>query len=173
MSDTTVCRPPIDCTDRERREFARLVRQGFPRARNLEARIRDAKWLAFHYAGSGGLTAVAALKAPGERFREDLFRRADAPADAADYELELGWVFVAPAHRGNRIADRLCRLLLANVPTAGVFATTRPGNAAMLRILHALGFARVGRPYPRRDEELVLLVRPSPPHLAPEQVRDS
>jgi len=137
------------------------VRMGFPRALDLDTRIRESKWLAFHYAGHE-LVAVAALKAPGERYRVDLFRRADAPADAVEYALELGWVFVVPAHRGKRIAETLCRLLVGRVPTSGLFATTRPTNAAMLRILFALGFARVGKPYPRRDEELVLLLRPEP-----------
>lgn len=173
MSGTTVCRPPIDCTDRERREFARLVRQGFPGARNLETRIRNAKWLAFQDTGGDRFAAVSALKAPGKRYRDDLFHRAGAPVSSVDYDVELGWVFVAPAHRGKRVAEKLCRLLLARVPASPVFATTRPSNAAMLRILHSLGFARVGRPYPRRNEELVLLVRPSPPHPAPERVLDS
>jgi hypothetical protein len=56
--------------------------------------------------------------------------------------------------------------LFMAVPTAsrgcpqsrGVFATTRPDNAAMIGILLALGFERVGAPFshPRRGEELVL-----------------
>lgn len=152
-------REPIVCSEAESREFARLVLQGFPAAQRLEDRVRAARLLAFHYAAGDALAAVAALKAPDERYRQDVFEQADVPARAADYELELGWVFVAPPYRGNRIAERLCRRLLAHVPDSSVFATTRPNNAPMIRILKALGFARVGRPYPRRDEQLVVFLR--------------
>ncbi len=88
-----------------------------------------------------------------------MFRQAAARQNAAEYPLELGWVFVAPGYRGEGIAERLCRMLMARVPATGVFATTRPDNAAMMTILEALGFARIGAPYRRGDEELVLFVR--------------
>lgn len=154
---------PAACNERERREFARLVCQGFDvvdEGAGLDGRIRDAHWLALYYAAGGTLAAIAALKAPPERYRDDVFEKANAGVSAADYELELGWVFVAPAQRGNRIAESLCRLLLARVPASPVFATTRPNNDSMIRILLALGFARTGKPYPRRNEELVLFLRP-------------
>jgi len=161
---------PIACTEEECREFARLVRQGFEGSdEGLPGRIRDAKWLAFYYMAGDALAAVAALKAPDERYREDVFKKADARVSPADYKLELGWVFVVPAHRGNRIAESLCRPLLARVPTSCVFATTRPDNISMIRILLALGFARAGKPYPhtRRNEELVLFLQSRPTFGAP------
>lgn len=159
MNATTHLKEPLTCTEGERREFARLVRQGFEGARSLERRILDARWLGFQYAAGDALAAVAALKAPGERYRDEVFEKADARVSPVGYELELGWVFVLPAHRGNRIAESLCRRLLERVPTSRVFATTRPDNAAMIRILLALGFAQVGEPYPRRDEQLSLFLR--------------
>ncbi len=159
MNGTTHSKEPIACTEWERREFARLVRQGFPAAERLAGRIRDAKALAFYYPAADTLAAVAALKAPSERYRDDVFKKADARVSPADYKLELGWVFVVPAYRGNRIAESLCRLLLARVPTSRVFATTRSGNMSMIRILLALDFARAGKPYSRRDEELMLFLR--------------
>ena len=76
-------------------------------------------------------------------------------------DLELGWVFVVPAHRGNRIATRLCERLLAGVRPSLVFAMTRTDNRAMISILHALGFVREGDPYPRRNEQLALFLRSS------------
>jgi len=150
----------LTCTEGARREFARLVRQGFATANEgLDSRLRDAKWLAFYYAPGDTLEAVAALKAPTQRYREEIFKKAGAAVNPADYPLELGWVFVVPAHRGNRIAERLCRQLVERVPTSAVFATTRTDNASMMRILVALGFTRVGTPYPWRNEELVLFLR--------------
>jgi GNAT superfamily N-acetyltransferase len=128
----------------------------------LEGRIRDAKWLAFYYATDHTLGAVAALRALKERYRRDVFKKADVPVSPADYQLELGWVFVAPAHRGNRIAESLCRRLLARAPEAGVFVTTRTNNIPMIKILLALDFVRAGTPYPRRNEELLLFSRAGP-----------
>jgi len=156
---SALLKQPTICTQGERREFARLVREGFPAAANLDGRIRDARWLAFYYAPDDTLAAVAALKAPAARYREDVFRKADARVSSAEYQLELGWVFVAPAHRGEDIGLGLCEQLLRCAPGASVFATTRTDNVHMWRILRALGFTRVGRPYPRRDEELVLFLR--------------
>lgn len=161
MSGTTHFKEPIACTEGELRELARLVRQGFDGSdEGLHGRIRDAKRLAFYYAADDTLAAIAALKAPNERYRDDVFKKADASVNPAGYKLELGWVFVAPVHRGNGIAESLCQLLLARVPTSCVFATTRPNNVSMIRILLTLGFSQAGRPYPRRNEELVLFLRP-------------
>ena len=160
MNGITHLKEPNTCTEDERREFARLVRQGFDGSdEGLPGRIRGAQRLAFYYAASDRLTAIAALKAPGDSHRQDVFEKADAGVSPADYKLELGWVFVVPGHRGNRIAENLCRLLLASVPTSGVFATTRLNNIIMIRILAALGFVRVGKPIPRRNEDLVLFLR--------------
>jgi hypothetical protein len=168
LNGTAHFKQPIACTEEERREFARLVRQGFEGSdEGLHGRIRDAKQLAFYYAAGDTPVAVAALKTPSERYRDDVFKKADARVSPADYKLELGWVFVVPVHRGNRIAQSLCQQLLACVPTCCVFATTRPRNISMIRILLALGFARVGKPYPRRNEELGLFLRSRPTFGAP------
>jgi RimJ/RimL family protein N-acetyltransferase len=163
VNGTALFKEPITCTEEERQEFTRLVRLGFEGSdEGLPGRIYDAKCLAFYYAVGGRLAAIAGLKAPPERYRDDVFKKADARVSPADYELELGWVFVVPAHRGNRIAEGLCQALLARVPMSAVFATTRPYNRSMVRILLALGFARAGKPFPRRNEELVLFLRSLP-----------
>lgn len=151
---------PLACTEGERQEFARLVRQGFDGSdEGLPGRVLGAERLAYCYAPDGTLAAIAALKVPSERYRDYLFEKTDASVSPADYGLELGWVFVVPAHRGGRISEGLCRRLLAGVPESGVFATTRSNNVPMIGILRALGFERVGKPYPRRDEELNLFLR--------------
>jgi RimJ/RimL family protein N-acetyltransferase len=154
---------PISCTGGELREFERLIRQGFEGSdEGLPGRIRDAKWLAFYYAAGDKLAAIAGLKAPNEQYRDDIFKKADAGLSPVEYKLELGWVFTVPAHRGSGIAESLCRQLLARVPTSPIFATTRPDNASMIRILLALGFERAGKPFPRREEELILFLRSRP-----------
>lgn len=164
MNGTTLLKQPAACTEPERRAFERLVRQGFDGSdATLPDRILAASCLAFHHAPDGELVAIAGLKQPGEAYRREVFEKADARLDGADFELELGWVYVVPGHRGKGIARDLCRLLLERERGSHVFATTRPDNAAMIRILLALGFARTGRPYARcerRDEVLALFVRP-------------
>ena len=166
MTGSARLKEPISCTEEERREFARLVREGFRGSdESLPDRIRNAKWLGFHYAAGDNLTAIAALKAPDARYRNDVFNSADAGVGSAGYELELGWVFVFPDERGQGIAGDLCRKLLARSPRSPVFATTRPNNDPMIKILLGLGFARVGKPFPRRDEMLALFLRPAPPSL--------
>lgn len=159
MNGTAVLKEPIACTERERREFERLVRQGFAGSdAGLPGRIRNARWLAFYYSAGETLAAIAGLKAPGEGYRDEVFKNADARVSPSDFNLELGWVFVVPDHRGNRIGESLCQLLLARESKSSVFATTRTYNSSMIRILRALGFARVGKPYRRRNEELVLFL---------------
>jgi len=161
LHGTTRLEPPAACTRPERRAFERLVRQGFDGSdRTLPDRILAASCLAFHYAPDGELVAIAGLKQPGEPYRREVFTKADARLDGADFELELGWVYVVPEHRGKGIAMDLCRLLLERERGSRVFATTRTDNAAMIRILFALGFVRAGRAYARRDEVLALFVRP-------------
>lgn len=162
VNDSFQLAEPAACTDRELRDFERLVREGFDGSdESLPDRIREAERLAFHYAADGALTAIAGLKAPDAWTRDDLFRRAEADVRAADYRLELGWVFVLSEHRGSRIGWRLCERLLVTVPGVGVFARTRPSNAAMIHILCTFGFERAGKPVPRpeRDEELALFLR--------------
>jgi ribosomal protein S18 acetylase RimI-like enzyme len=163
LNGTPQFKQPTACTEEERREFARLVRDGFEGSdEGLPGRIRDAKRLAFYYTAGDKLAAIAALKVPNNGYRDDVFRKADARVSPAKYKLELGWVFVVPDHRGNRVAESLCRMLLARVPSSYVFATTRPNNIVMIRILDALGFVRVGKSFPRRDQELVLFLRSRP-----------
>lgn len=160
MSGSSCFKEPQACSEAERQEFERLVRQGFDGSdERLVGRIRAARRLAFCFSAEGPLVAIAALKAPSGLDRDEVFEKASAGVSAASYEVELGWVFVVPAYRGGGIARRFCRELMASVPEARVFATTRPNNEAMIKILLGLAFARVGRPYRRRNEELALFLR--------------
>jgi predicted N-acetyltransferase YhbS len=155
LNGATQLKKPLACTDQELEEFARLVRQGFDGSdAELPARIRRASRLAFHFGSGHALAAIAALKVPGDQHIRELFLLAGLSVDPSNYNMELGWVFVVPESRGCRIADGLCRELLAQAPSSHVFATTRVGNARMRRTLHRLGFEPAGRPYPRRDQRL-------------------
>lgn len=168
MKGTTHFKPPTKCSEGELRKFEHLVRQGFEGSDDsLPIRIHEAKQLAFYYAAENALAAIAALKAPNKLYRDDVFKKANALVDPADYILELGWVFVLPDHRGSQIAERLCQQLLKRNPNSFVFATTRPNNKSMIRILHALGFVQEGIPFPRRKEELILYLLSQPTNWVP------
>lgn len=161
MTSETVIKPPNDCTAGERQAFAGLVRRGFVPVREpLDQRIQAARLLGFHFTAAAGLCGVAALKAPGPEERRALFLGAGLPRGAERYELDLGWVFVLPEHRERGIGAAMCRELLARVAGAPVFSTTATDNGPMQRILAREGFAPAGHPYPRRDEHLVLFLRP-------------
>lgn len=164
MDEAPLLKRPADCSDEELRAFERAVREAFAGSDDgLPDRIRSARSLAFRYAADGALAAVAALKEPDGDYRREVFRKAEASVDPEGFVLELGWVWVAPEHRGRRIGERLCRRLLAQPALPRAFATTRPDNTAMIRELRALCFERHGEPYPhvRRDETLVLFLGPS------------
>jgi len=163
LNGITYLQEPIACTAEECREFERLVRRGFDGSdESLPDRIQRASRLAFYNVARGTLAAIAALKVPDERYRDDIFRKADAGVSTDNYKLELGWVFVGPAYRGNHIAGSICQLLLESVPESSVFATTHPNNTVMIRILAAFDFVRAGKPFPRRSQELVLFLRTGP-----------
>ena len=160
MNGVTHVKTPNSCTKGECRNFARLVRQGFAGSdAGLADRIEKAHRLAFYYATGDSLAAVAALKTPGERYRDDVFEKAGIAVSPGDFEWELGWVYVIPTHRRKQVAEDLCRKLLACVRASCLFATTRPSNVPMIRILLSLGFERVGKPYSRRNEELIVFLR--------------
>lgn len=153
---------PATCDAATRDGFQRLVQRGFPFARDLERRVAEAKWIALAFAPDGTPVAVAALKRPDVTRRRAIFEQADAPLDPDEWTLDLGWVFVERPHRGRGAGRALCEALLAHEPAAPVFSTTATDNAPMTSILRTLGFVPLGRPYARRDAQLVLFVRPDP-----------
>ena len=160
MYCTPYLRRPDECTNGELREFERLVREGFDGSDDsLVSRIGVARCLAYQRALDGRVVAVAGLKRPSKEHTAWVFAEAGAELPPADCGVELGWVYVVPEHQRNRIASKLCRELMKRSPGSCVYATTRPDNVPMIQILLALGFARIGRPFVRRAEELALFVR--------------
>lgn len=153
-------REPGECSEAERREFERMVREGFRGSNaSLPDRIERAELLAFHYAMNGSLAAIAGLKRPDATQRRDVFERAAVPESPDVYGAELGWVYVTPSHRKRGLARAMCRHLMETQRGLRVFATTRPGNSAMIGILRGLGFARAGVAFRHRDDELVVFLK--------------
>lgn len=90
---------------------------------------------------------MAALKNPDEAYRHRVFRKAEACLDAADFDFELGWVMVRPDCRGNRLTERMLRVLLKEVGARNVYATSRIDNDPMRRTLFRFGFQSEGTHY--------------------------
>lgn len=160
MTFDTHIKEPRDCDEDERRGFAQLVRKGFRASlETLAHRVITAECLAFHARPDSPMIAISALKSPSIEYRKDAFQKAGARNDPAKYEQELGWVYVLPDYRGHQIGQQLCSRLVERSPSSSLFATTRVENARMARILDSLDFHRVGQPYQRRNEVLVLYCR--------------
>lgn len=162
MCSTARLKEPNECDEQELREFESLVRLGFAGSdHGLPARIATAKWLAFQSTVSGQVVAIAGLKQPKAEYTTETFAMAKSCAHPSEFGLELGWVFVIPSHQGCGIASRLCACLIKRILTSCIFATTRPDNEPMIRILNTLHFRREGEPFFRRTEDLALFLRPS------------
>jgi len=157
---TQILKEPSECSEAELAEFERLVRMGFGGSDDsLSTRVRNATCLAFQYDPEHGLVAIAGLKQPRGEHRAEMFANAGCDLGSDEWRVELGWVFVTPMHRGSRIALVLCEKLLQRLEGNSVFATTRPDNVPMIRILESLGFKRGGKPFLRPTQELVLFIR--------------
>jgi|SRR5208337_1817229 len=154
----TEIRRPDGCSDSEIAAFCCFVRQGGEvEAAGLEGRVRRAKALAFLYVGST-LVGVAALKQPVQAYRNRVFKKAGMPQEAASFDLELGWVYVLPEHRGKHYSEVLSAAVRSQSDGAPVFATTRSDNVAMQKALERLKFRKVGDPYSSADSERTLLL---------------
>jgi ribosomal protein S18 acetylase RimI-like enzyme len=155
-----VLKKPVACTEQELENFAQLVREGFDGSDSgLRARMQRAMQLALHHEPNVGLTAIAGLKSPAADQVRAIFETAGVDADPSDYDIELGWVYVAPEFRRKGIARGLCRKLLNRVGAAPLFATTRVENSPMKGLLDQLGFRSSGGPYPRRQQMFEAFLR--------------
>jgi GNAT superfamily N-acetyltransferase len=141
--DPVIIRPWL-CTESEIATFCHLVRQGEEVQRQgLEARIRRAKALVLLHVDRQ-VVGVAALKQPAKTYRDGVFRKAGVANAAVSFDLELGWVFVLPAHRGKQYSRILSAAALSRSERKPTFATTRADNIAMQRTLEHLAFRRLG-----------------------------
>jgi RimJ/RimL family protein N-acetyltransferase len=136
---------PQACTSAELRACVDLIASGGEvQTYGLAARVQQAALLSFlRY--HGAVVGVAALKHPDEGYRDSVFDKAGVE-HSEQFRLELGWLFVAPAFRGQGYSEHLIRAVLqhANGP---VFATSAANNVAVQRINQHVGLRPTGRPY--------------------------
>jgi len=159
---TTRTKSPKDCSEAELEAFENFVKAGDEVEREgLHSRIIKASHLLFLYDSTGMLAGVSAIKRPYPDYRNKVFAKAGVAALAKLYEVELGWVFVAPTHRDQRLSRKLVEQIMPYADGNLIYATTRRENEPMLRTLCRYGFHHEGKPYKskRGDYELVLFVQ--------------
>lgn len=158
MTESVVAGEAKKFSDAERRDFMGLVQEGGEVADVvLKRNIDRAKRLVFLRAGAA-LVGVAALKVPEVSYRKRIAARSGVNVPEADFPLELGYVFVAPAHRERGHSRTLVEAALNSI-REGIYATSRAGNVSMHRTLERYEFKAMGKPYPGRDQVIQLFVR--------------
>lgn len=138
---------PRECSAKEVGDFAAFVNAGGEViSEGLEGRVREAHSLLFLRENSC-LLGIAALKNPNATYRASVFKKAAASASAAQFPLELGWVFVLPSARGRRLSHSLVRAAVTHAAGKSVFATSRTDNLGMHASLLAAAFSKHGVEY--------------------------
>ena len=157
-------KPPADCSKDEHDRFRDMVLEaGEVEDEGLDARIARARVLAFLRFGTATI-GVGALKVPNQNYVRKLFKLAHTKCERQLYELELGWVVVELAHRGNFFSRRIVEALVARAGGQRIYATSVSTRIPMHRALIECDFAREGGDWQskrRPDERLFLFVHNS------------
>ncbi len=159
---TPIARRPADCSPAEISSLVALAIEGGEISpAGLSRRVRSAERLVF-FPGPGSLQGIAALKNPGQEYRDYIARSSGAALPSSCFPYELGWVVVSPAARGRGLSYSLSVVALEPAVRGGVFATSH--NDRMHGTLLKLGFVPAGRSYPSRlgDRLLRLFLRVPP-----------
>lgn len=93
------------------------------------------------------LVGVGGIKRPNAAYRDRIFASAGAAQDPAEFEFELGWIYVVPAARSQHVSTRLVETLMRNIGDGQVYATSHVNNERVHALLDRFDFAAVGKPY--------------------------
>lgn len=146
---------PAELTDADRASFIELVRAGGEvGGQLLEKNIANAQALVF-LRQEGQIRGIAALKRPLPSYRKRIGKSANAGLSDADFPYELGYIFIVPEARGQKLSGPLVAKALEIASGSGVFATARIDNHAMRAALLKAGFGPAGRPYRGRSSRIL------------------
>lgn len=139
---------PTECTEHQLQEFEDLlVEGGEVNTRGLSTRIRRAKTLFFLLTNDGSLIGIAALKNPDKAYKKRVFVKAKTEEDPKDFHYEVGWIYIKPTFRGQKLSQKLLEKVLEVAGSANVYATTRESNEPMQRTNRHYGLNPSGQPY--------------------------
>ncbi|WP_327212379.1 GNAT family N-acetyltransferase (plasmid) [Rhizobium beringeri] len=159
-----VSKKPSDCSSSELEQFVKLVMAGGEVASGLPARVQKAVSLVMLFKDEE-LVGTAGLKRPETDYHNKVFREARTDKPPAEFPFELGWVYIAPDHRGGKRATPLIEAAMDSSEGVLAFATARENNEAMHHFLKNAGFVLSGVPYASRQNagpKIVLFVQDAP-----------
>lgn len=128
----------------------------------LEKNVRNAECLVFLRQGSC-LSGVAALKNPLQSYRQKISKKTGVLVEASEFPFELGYIFVLPSARSQKLSVDLTRAALLRAQGKGVFATSRIDNVRMHATLGKFSFVKSGCVYTSSSGsyDLQLFLRPA------------
>lgn len=158
---TFVIKSPSECTEEELSDFEQLVLEAKQvNPENLSQKIQECLLLAFCYS-EDKLIGIRAIKRKPKEQIQEIFKKAGIPISAPLPELEIGYAYIKPEHRGKKYASSLLDQLLEKVEGEYLFATT--GKDQVRSYLASRGFENMGKPYPGIYNDLIyLMVRNKP-----------
>jgi GNAT superfamily N-acetyltransferase len=146
---------PAKLTKSELKQIYQLITTGGEvSSLGLLERMKEAKLFAF-YVLNNKIISVRALKVPLTSYRTRIFASAGVPTLASNYDYEGGWSYTLPEYRNKGLSAQLYRKLLEN--ESNIYTTTRVSNKSIIRVLEKLGFKRIGKTYPGRDNQQIQL----------------
>lgn len=159
MAAITVLSPKA-CTAADLATFKQMVIEGGEVDPNtLPGLTKQALALAFARVDSA-LVGVGAIKRPYDTHRAKEFEKAKSLLNPSEFEFELGWFYIHPSARGNRLASKLVQALMPSLEGRAMYTTSRTNNDRMHSSLQQAGFVQEGTPYPSKmnDQEIQLFI---------------
>jgi len=153
---------PSECLDQEINEFVELVNEGGEvDPDGLKERVGRAKKLFF--LKNPSLVAVSAIKRFYQQYKNSIFKKAGCSEIAADYKLEMGWMYVKPDSRRNGFGKKMLEEIISQLSGISAYTTVRSNNHTMRHMLSSYGFNKVGTEYSssRGNHKIILYIKPS------------
>lgn len=144
---------PAEFQPREIDDFVAFVLAGGEVAGvGLKDRVMRAPCISY-LRSSECLLGVAGLKSPDPRYRARVEKKSNTNLGEKEFPYELGWVFILPSARYQKLSFPLCQPLITAAKGEGIFATSRTTLAGMHRTLEKLGFVRTASEWSSNENE--------------------
>lgn len=159
MTTVTVV-PPKVCAAADLDAFKQMVIEGGEvEPGTLSSLLGQALALAFARVDCA-VVGVGAIKRPYDAHRAKVFAKAKSLLNPSTVEFELGWFYVHPSFRGNRLASKLVQALMPSLEGRAAYTTSRTDNDRMHASLKRVGFVSEGMPFPSKmnKQEIQLFI---------------
>ena len=152
----------IDTLSEKQFEFVyKLIsKSGEIKIDTLKQHLKDTALIAYAKFNSK-IVGTAAIKKPTDEYFDSVFIKSNSPFDYNFFKYELGYVFVQPQFRGQRIALKLCKRLCDYYICQNLYSTVRSNNFPMHSILKKNGFSESGKEFYNRErtEKIKLFIK--------------